>query len=63
MFEEKNMRDNLEDYFCIYIDILGYSKRIKDAEKNNQLENELIYFTKYVGFENDFWKELSKMSS
>ena len=54
------MNSKLEEHFCIYLDILGYSNRIENIE-GDELNSELDNFAKYVVTENDFLEQLSKI--
>ena len=51
----------LNKYFCIYIDILGYSNRLIN-KKSSELQNELSYFLKYVIPENKLLENLSRIT-
>lgn len=54
------MKNKPQEYFCIYLDILGYSNRLEklnDEELNTEFEN----FSKYVVTQNSFLEEFSKI--
>ncbi|MGD8305570.1 MAG: hypothetical protein PVF17_02865 [Ignavibacteria bacterium] len=48
----------VNNYLCFFIDILGYSRRIKDLSII-KLNEEVNYFKTYVGKENTYLKKLS----
>jgi hypothetical protein len=55
------MAYELEEYFCIFIDILGYTKRMENSAKKNELENELKDYIDNVVDEIEYLNELSSI--
>ncbi len=54
------MKYKLEEYFCIYLDILGYSKRIENS-RGDELKSQLNNFLNYVVSENKYLDDLGKI--
>ena len=54
------MKYKLEEYFCIYLDILGYSNRLTKIS-DREIKTEFDNFIKYVISQNDFLEEFSKL--
>jgi hypothetical protein len=54
------MKNKLQEYFCIYLDILGYSNRLEDLN-DKELKTEFDNFIKCVVTENSFLEEFGKI--
>ena len=54
------MKNKLQEYFCIYLDILGYSNRLENLN-DQELKTEFNNFIKCVVTENNFLEEFGKI--